>query len=54
MQPLWCIGTKKHGIERSTFLMDADNKVVHKWRKVKIAGHVDEVLAQAKALVAGK
>ena len=37
-------GRKVLGIERSTFLIDADGKLVHEWRKVKVKGHVDEVL----------
>ena len=41
------------GIERSTFLIDAEGQVVQAWRKVKVAGHVDEVFAAAKALVNG-
>jgi peroxiredoxin Q/BCP len=43
-------GKKVLGIERSTFLIDADGVVRGEWRKVKVAGHVDEVLAAAKAL----
>ncbi len=39
------------GIERATFLIDAEGHVVQVWRKVKVAGHVDEVFAAAKALV---
>lgn len=42
---------KEHlGIERSTFLIDADGKLVQEWRKVSVKGHVEEVLAAAKAL----
>lgn len=43
-------GKKVRGIERSTFLIDADGKLVREWRKVKIPGHVDEVLEAAKDL----
>jgi len=43
-------GKKVLGIERSTFLVDADGVLRNEWRKVKVAGHVDEVLAAAKAL----
>lgn len=32
------------GVERSTFVIDADGKLVKEWRGVKVAGHVDEVL----------
>ena len=41
-------GKQVRGIERSTFLIDAEGKLRNEWRKVK--GHVDEVLEAAKAL----
>ncbi len=37
-------GKKVMGIERSTFLIDAEGKLRREWRKVKVDGHVDEVL----------
>lgn len=43
-------GKKYMGIERSTFLIDAQGKVVRAWRKVKVPGHAEEVLDAAKAL----
>jgi peroxiredoxin Q/BCP len=43
-------GKKYMGIERSTFLIGADGKIAKVWPKVKIEGHVAEVLAAAKAL----
>ena len=43
-------GKKVLGIERSTFLVDAVGVLRKEWRKVKVDGHVDEVLAAAKAL----
>lgn len=43
-------GKKVMGIERSTFLIDAAGVLRHEWRKVKVDGHVDEVLAAAKEL----
>ena len=43
-------GKKFMGIERSTFLIDGDGKIARVWRKVKVPGHVDEVLAAAKEL----
>lgn len=43
-------GKKVRGIERSTFLIDEKGYLRAQWRKVKIPGHVDEVLAAAKAL----
>ncbi|MCB2010084.1 MAG: peroxiredoxin [Geminicoccaceae bacterium] len=39
------------GIDRSTFLVDADGQVVRVWRKVKVPGHVDEVLEAARVHV---
>ncbi len=38
-------GRKYMGIERATFLIDAKGKVRRVWRKVKVAGHAEEVLA---------
>ena len=38
------------GIERSTFLIDADGTVAKVWRKVKVAGHVETVLEAVKDL----
>jgi peroxiredoxin Q/BCP len=43
-------GRKYMGVDRSTFLIDAHGKVAKAWRKVKVSGHADEVLAAAKAL----
>ena len=38
------------GIERSTFLIDTNGVLRKEWRKVKVKGHVDEVLAAVKDL----
>ena len=43
-------GREYMGIERSTFLIDANGKLKKEWRKIKVKGHVDEVLAEVKAL----
>ena len=43
-------GRKYMGIERATFLIDGKGRIAHVWRKVKVPGHVTEVLAAAKAL----
>ena len=43
-------GRKYMGIERATFLIDAKGVVRNVWRKVKVPGHVDAVLAAVKAL----
>lgn len=41
-------GKKYMGIERATFLVDANGTVRRAWRKVKVPGHAAEVLAAAK------
>ena len=38
-------GRKYMGIERSTFVLDKDGNIEKEWRKVKVKGHVDEVLS---------
>jgi peroxiredoxin Q/BCP len=43
-------GRKYMGIERATFLIDRDGTVARIWRKVKVSGHADEVLAAAREL----
>jgi peroxiredoxin Q/BCP len=43
-------GKKYMGVERSTFLIDAEGRIAQAWRKVKVPGHADAVLAAAKAL----
>ena len=43
-------GRKYMGIDRSTFLIDKDGVVRGAWHKVKVPGHVGEVLNAAKAL----
>jgi peroxiredoxin Q/BCP len=43
-------GRKYMGVERSTFLIDDEGVLRQEWRKVKVAGHAEEVLAAAKAL----
>ena len=42
-------GRKYMGIERSTFLIGADRTLLAQWRKVKVAGHAEEVLAALAA-----
>ncbi len=43
---------KKHlGIERSTFLIDEKGILRNEWRKVKVKGHVDEVLEALKSIL---
>ena len=43
-------GRKYMGIDRSTFLIDGKGVIRAIWRKVKVPGHVDEVLKAAQAL----
>ena len=38
------------GIERATYLIDADGKIAQVWRKVKVPGHVEDVLDAVRAL----
>ena len=39
-------GKKYMGIIRSTYIIDADGEIVKSWTKVKVKGHVDEVLKE--------
>jgi peroxiredoxin Q/BCP len=43
-------GRKVLGVERSTFLVDGEGVLRNEWRKVKVTGHVEDVLDAAKAL----
>ncbi|MGI9420273.1 MAG: peroxiredoxin [Geminicoccaceae bacterium] len=43
-------GRKYMGTDRSTFLVDADGVIRKVWRKVKVPGHVDEVLEAVKVM----
>jgi len=43
-------GKKVKGIERSTFLIDAQGVLRAEWRGIKVAGHVEDVLKAVKAL----
>ena len=43
-------GREYMGIERATFLIDAEGKIAKVWRKVKVPGHAAEVLAAVKGL----
>ena len=38
------------GIERSTFILDKEGKILQEWRKVKVPGHAEEVLEALKSL----
>lgn len=43
-------GKKYWGVERTTFLIDRDGNIAKVYPKVKVNGHMDQVLADAKAL----
>lgn len=43
-------GRKYMGIDRSTFLIDTSGRIARSWRKVKVPGHAEEVLAAVKAM----
>ncbi len=43
-------GKQVRGIERSTFVIDAEGRIAREWRGVKVPGHAEEVLAVVKAL----
>jgi peroxiredoxin Q/BCP len=44
-------GRMVFGIERSTFLIDEEGRLVAEWRKVKAQGHAKEVLEKVKVLI---
>ena len=43
-------GKQVRGVERSTFIIGADGKLVHEWRGVKVAGHAQAVLDYVNTL----
>ncbi len=43
-------GREYYGVERSTFLIDEEGTLAKEWRKVKVNGHVQEVLEAVKAI----
>lgn len=43
-------GKSYMGIERSTYLIDLEGKIIQIWRKVKVTGHIEDVLAATQAL----
>jgi peroxiredoxin Q/BCP len=43
-------GKQVRGVERSTFLIDGEGRVMREWRGVKVPGHAQEVLEAARAL----
>lgn len=47
-------GREYMGVERSTFIIDPEGKIAAVWRKVKVKGHVDAVMATLEELKAGR
>lgn len=47
-KPKKMFGKEYMGIERSTFIIDQEGKLVKQWRKVKVKGHVEEALTFIK------
>ena len=43
-------GREYIGVDRSTFLIDKEGKILREWRSVKVKGHVEEVLNTVKDL----
>ncbi|HSG93787.1 MAG TPA: thioredoxin-dependent thiol peroxidase [Methylotenera sp.] len=43
-------GREYMGVDRSTFLIDADGFLRHEWRSVKLKGHIEDVLTTLKSL----
>ena len=43
-------GKSYMGIERSTYLIDPEGKILQIWRKVKVSGHIEDVLATTRAI----
>jgi peroxiredoxin Q/BCP len=50
IKPKTLYGRKFMGVERSTFLIDAQGKLRQEWRRVKVDGHAAEVLQAVKSL----
>ena len=50
IKPKKLYGREYVGVERSTFLIDAQGKLAREWRKVKVKGHAAEVLEAAREL----
>ena len=43
-------GKEYIGVDRSTFLISSEGKIIKEWRSVKVKGHVDQVLDEVKKL----
>ena len=49
IQPINMYGKQIQGVERSTFLLDSNGILRKEWRKIRVNGHVEEVLEAAEA-----
>ncbi len=52
--PKTVFGTASEGVVRTTYLLDAEGRTARRWDRVRVQGHVAEVLAAARAMRAGK
>jgi peroxiredoxin Q/BCP len=43
-------GREYIGVDRSTFIINTEGKVINEWRSVKVKGHVNEVLEVIKSI----
>ncbi|MAR92958.1 MAG: peroxiredoxin [Pseudomonadota bacterium] len=50
IKPLNMYGKQVQGVDRSTFLLDSNGVLRREWRKVRVNGHVEEVLEAAEAI----
>ena len=50
VKPKMMYGKTVTGVERTTYLIDADGKLVYKWEKVKPEGHAEQVLAMVGSI----
>ena len=51
LKPKMMYGKEVIGIERSTFLINAEGILIHEWRKVKVNNHVEDVLEKVSAIM---
>lgn len=47
-------GKEHQGVIRSTFIIDPAGRIARIWRRVRVKGHVDEVLGEMRSLAAGE
>lgn len=44
-------GRNYYGVERSTFILSPDGEIIYEWRKVRVKGHVEDVLEKLKEVI---